>query len=304
MTLWLIMNPGSSSGRGRRLWAGWERQLRMAGTDYETCITRSMGHAFQLARDVPAHADTVVAVGGDGTINEVLDGVLQSSRPGLKMGVLYAGTSPDFCRFHGIPTDPAAALPLLLKGCAQKTDAVRITYSTADGSAALAHFGCGCNIGLGAPVARLSNRLRRFLGDRLGTAVAVGHALAVSHPMALEGAVDGESAAWPAVNNFSILKNPFMASGLRLNVSAEPDDGLLWLVAIQGKSRWGLCALLPAFYSGRAVEDSAVSIRACAHIRLSAREKCEIEFDGDPRGFLPAEIRILPGALNLIKGAA
>lgn len=304
MTLRLIMNPGSCSGRGRRLWAGWERELQKAGIDYETCVTRSTGHAFQLARDVPARADTVVAVGGDGTINEVLDGVIQSNRPDLKMGVLYAGTSPDFCRFHGIPMDPAAALSLLLRGGSKKTDAVRIAHTTADGSPAVAHFGCGCNIGLGAPVARLSNRLRRFLGDRLGTGVAVVHALAVAHPMELEGEVDGQPVVWPAVNNFSILKNPFMASGLRLNMSAEPDDGRLWLVAIQGKSRWGLCVLLPAFYSGRAVEDPAVSIRSCSHIRLSAREKCEIEFDGDPRGFLPAEIRVLPGALNLIKGAA
>ena len=76
----LIMNPASRSGRGRKLWRTWESYLRDAGCRVECCHTEGMNHARNLARDCD-DADAVVAVGGDGTINAVLDGILQSRRP-------------------------------------------------------------------------------------------------------------------------------------------------------------------------------------------------------------------------------
>lgn len=294
------MNPGSCSGRGRRRWARWEAGLRAAGIPYETVLTETAGHAFALARE-PGSAQTVVAVGGDGTINEVLDGVLQSGRPELRMGVLYAGTSPDFCRFHGIPVEPDAALQMLLNGQARKVDAGRIHFRKEDGSPATAHFGCGCNIGLGPSIARRANRLRRFLGDRAGTGLAAVVSLFLNSRTALSVTADGEPVSLRGVNNLSILKNPFIASGLRVKAALTPGDGRFWLVAVHGKSPWGLCALLPRFYSG-AVTDDAVYAKSCRHVVIRSDRACEIEFDGDPRGFLPVEIRICPGLLNLIGG--
>ena len=89
--------------------------------------------AAPTSADAAAMRMRSVAVGGDGTINEVLDGLAQSGDPRRKMGVLYSGTSPDFCRFHGIPTEPAAALACLIQGKARPVDVVRIAYADADG---------------------------------------------------------------------------------------------------------------------------------------------------------------------------
>ena len=98
----LIMCPASKAGKAKRLWPYWQEQLEQARVPY-TCIeTRYPGHAIEMARQAK---ETVVAVGGDGTINEVFNGVLASENSD-KMGVLYCGTSPDFCRFHGIPIEP------------------------------------------------------------------------------------------------------------------------------------------------------------------------------------------------------
>lgn len=303
MKMRLIMNPGSRSGQGRRLWVFWEAGLRGAGIEYETAQTEAPGHAFQLARDT-RQADTIVAVGGDGTINEVLDGVLQAGRPELRMGVLYAGTSPDFCRYHGIPVEPAAALAALLQEAPKQVDAAHIAFTGPDGVPAEAHFGCGCNIGLGARIARVSNRLRRYVGDTTGTGLAAIDAVLGTSPVPLEVEADGESCPLAAVNNLSILKNPFLASGLRLNVDLRPDDGRLCLVAVHGRSRTGLLGLMPGFYSGRAAGDPGIFQKSCTRVRIRSDRPCEIEFDGDPRGFLPADIRLLPRALNLIGGAA
>ncbi len=297
------MNPGSCSGRGRRLWSRWTAGLRAAGVDFEACQTEAPGHAFRLARDCDG-VGAVVAVGGDGTINEVLDGVVRSGRADLRMGVLYAGTSPDFCRFQGIPVEPGAALERLLENRSRRVDVARIRFAGPDGAPLEAHFGCGCNIGLGPAIAREANRLRRFWGDAAGTGLAAVAALFRCRPLSLTVEADGARLDLGPVNNLSILKNPFIASGLRVRVEADSRDGRLWLVAVHGQKPWGLCALLPRFYSGNATGDPAVLVKDCCRIAVRSAGPAELEFDGDPRGFLPAEILLLPGALDLIGGGA
>lgn len=295
----LIMNPGSRSGKGKQLWPFWESSLKAKGVSFDSTITTRAGHGVELAAQAKDY-DTVVAVGGDGTINEVLDGVIQSGRSDLRMGVLYSGTSPDFCKFHTIPISPSNAVETLVTGFSRKVDVGRITFTGVRGARTTAHFGCGVNIGLGASVARVSNRLRRFTGDLLGTCIAVIYSIAATRPADIHITMDGSSHLLAKANNISILKNPFIASGLRLNLDLLADDGKLVLFAVHGKTRFSVLSIVPAFYSGKAASRSDVFIRQCSRLTITAGRKTEIEFDGDPRGFLPAEIESLPAALNLI----
>jgi diacylglycerol kinase family enzyme len=97
-----------------------------------------------------------------------------------------------------------------------------------------------------------------------------------------------------------VLKNPYIASGLRLNVDVAPDDGRLWLAAIHGKGRLGLCDIVPGFYTGRAAGRPDLFLRPCARVSIRAAGPVEVEFDGDPRGRLPVSIEVRPKALRLI----
>ncbi len=302
MSMLLIVTPGSRGGRSTRLHRQWTSELEKGGVAFEVARTTGPGHARELARAGGGH-DAVVAVGGDGTINEVLDGLLLSGRDQVAMGVLYAGTSPDFCRFHGIPTEPGAALDRLLEGNARGVDAVRIRYGGGEGGEAVTgHFGCSCSVGLGAEVARVSNRLRPRLGDALGTGVAVLRALRARRPVDLQVTVDDEPMDLDGVNHLVVLKNPFIASGLRLDAALEPADGRLCLVAVRGRSPWGMLRLLPGFYRGDAIRAPGVLARYCTRVTLAAGADAPLEFDGDPHGRLPAELSILPGALRLLGG--
>ena len=299
MRLLLIMNPGSRAGTGKRRWRIWEEGLCAAGAKFDRAQTEGIGHAFELARCATDY-DAVVAVGGDGTVSEVLDGVMQSGSPELSMGVLYAGTSPDFCRFHDIPIDPEGALRVLLDGLVREVDVARITYHAACGTELVSHFGCNCNIGMGASVARHSNRWRRFAGDAVGTAAALVRTLMAGRRVDLTLEIDGQAHSLTRVNNLTVAKNPHIASGLKLQLDLRPDDGTLCVLGLHGRSRTGLCTLLPRFYSGSIVEDPNVFLKPCRAVAVSSPDAQEIEFDGDPRGFLPAHIEIAPKALNLI----
>lgn len=301
MKMRLIMNPGSRAGKGKNLWPFWESRLRENGISFDSVTTRGTGDAMELAK-IAQDYNVIVAVGGDGTINEVLDGVLQSERNDLKMGVLYSGTSPDFCKFHGIPVTPGKAVEALIKGLSSKVDAVRITYTNKDVKV-ISHFGCGSNIGLGASIARTSNSLRKYTGDTFGTGIALFRSITTMKPVDLDLEIDGKHLQLAGVNNLSILKNPNIASGIKLNLDLRPRDGQLAVFAVCGKSRLSILNVLPGFYNGTAVDRKDVFSCRCSKVTVSCREKTEIEFDGDPRGFLPARIEILPEALNLI-GAA
>jgi len=295
----LIMNPGSRSGKGGNTWPFWESSLKKKGIIFDSVTTENSGSATELARNA-VNYDTAVAVGGDGTINGVLDGVIQSGRKDFRMGILYSGTSPDFCQFHGIPTSPSAAVEALANGQSRRVDVAEIVYKGIDCETIISHFGCGSNIGLGPEVARVSNRLRKLTGDTLGTCLALIRAISVMKPMDLDLKVDGLSLSHSGVNNLSILKNPYIASGLRLNLDLSVDDGKLALFIVQGKSRLSIFSVLPGFYSGKAVKRKDMFCQVCSHVTIACSEEREIEFDGDPKGFLPVEIKILPKALNLI----
>ena len=299
----LVMNPGSRSRRGARLWSVWKSGLRERGIEFDCVTTDGPGHAFRLARDSGDY-DVIVAVGGDGTINEVLDGIMQSGNSDLRMGVLYSGTSPDFCRFHGIPVISDQALDVLAAGVTRRVDVAKITYSLKSESRHVGHFGCGSNIGMGAAVAKHSNAMRGFLGDRPGTALAVVRALMLERPVDLELEIDGETHSLVQTNNLSILKNPYIGSGLRVNTALRPDDGRLAVLGVHGRGRMGLLRLMPGFYSGKVTSMPGVLFKTCSHVLIRAVKVVEVEFDGDPHGYLPVEIEVVPKALNLIGGSS
>ncbi|MBN2449821.1 MAG: hypothetical protein JXR77_05495 [Lentisphaeria bacterium] len=295
----LILNPGSRHGRGRHLWHDWEHGLRNAGLTPRTAVSQHPDDAFRFARDAN-DAEMAIAVGGDGTISRVLDGVLQSGRTDLRLGVLYNGTSPDFCRFHGIPVTPREALATLLAGHTRRVDVLRIRGHGARREPWTAHAGCGLNLGLGPAVARLANRLRPFLGDMPGTGLAAAWALLTRRAAEVSVEVDGTPPLPARVANLSVLKSPFLASGLHANVDLHPGDGRLAVLAIPASGFPRGARHLACFYTGSVASAPGVSLRFGSRVILRSALPLEIEFDGDPRGWLPAEIEVLPRALELV----
>jgi len=301
LKLLLVLNPRSRSGRGRTLWRGCCGALRRRGVGFDIMMcepARSIAEAVR-ERDLGIY-DAAVAVGGDGTINGVLDGLASRDDHNAALGVLYSGTSPDFCRFHGIPTEINESVEALVTGIRRRIDVAGISYRSAGGAGRRAHFGCSSNIGMGAQVARRSNRLRGSIGDTLGTATAVLATLARGKTYDLRIRLDGRELGVRRVNNLFVLKNPHIASGLHLDLGASANDGLLRVVCISGLTRAGLLRLLPSFYDGTALASPGVTIHQCREIEIEADERLAIEFDGDARGFLPARIVLRPSAIELV----
>ncbi len=305
---YLVVNPGSHHGRSR---ATAERYLELlaagAGPRPKSAdcgYTRDLEDAYRLAREALATGyDTVVAVGGDGTINRVLNAFVDAGEVGARarFGVLYSGTSPDFCRFHGLPTNPAAAVEALRAGVARAIDVCRIRHRDARGQWRVDAFASSANIGLGAGIAGRANRWRPRLGDFPGTLLATIATIATRGPQQVRLVVDGEELPIAPALNITVGKNPHLAGGLKLDTTVTSDDGLLYVFALCGIGRAQLLWALPRIYSGAITRDSRALLRRAKRVCIEPRDgDLATEFDGDPAGWCPAEITILPKAVKLI----
>ena len=266
----VLVNPSSHGGRsGRRLS---RLELERLLPEGEFIDLKDIDEARRRAREAKGY-EAVVACGGDGTINAVAGGVMENPDTSLKFGVIYAGTSPDFCREHGLPTDAEAAVKVLRK------DEVReIPVLTANG----VPFFCSMNLCMGAAVAETANRLRPRLGDFLGTLWSVLRE--VVHGRRYDITVNGETIH--GVVHALVTRMPHIAGGLRIALPPLADDEYaLWLV--RGISRFGCLRLLWKMYRGQPCGEIHI-LQGPAEI--SSAISVALEYDGDPHGTLPVEV--------------
>lgn len=274
----VLVNPSSHGGRSERR----ARALAALLTEGEFVRLSSLEDARTRARTARGY-EAVVACGGDGTIRAVAEGVLENADAALKFGVLYTGTSPDFCRTHAIPTTAAEALRLLRTGTTRP-----IPVLTANGRA----FFCSLNLGIGAAVAAEANRLRPKLGDALGTFVAVIRAVRRARSYTVHV---GETVLADRLHVL-VTRMPFIAGGLKLALPPLADDAyVVWSVG--RPRRFGWFGLFRRLYRGMSCGEFLICRGAR---RIVSETESAIEFDGDPQGELPVEIRLSERRLNLI----
>lgn len=274
----VLVNPASHGGRSNRRW----KRLAELLPEGDFVVLSSVEEARERARTATGY-ETVVACGGDGTVRAVAEGVLENADDRLKLGVLYAGTSPDFCHAQGIPTKPADAIRLLRGGTFRE-----LPVLTANGRP----FLCSLNLGVGAAVAAAANRLRPTLGDGLGTFIALVGSLLRAGEYDL--ALNGEQAG-PFLHVLVTRIAP-IAGGLRLALPKLTDDEFaVWSVRRPGVLGWP--RLLWRLYRGKPYGAFRV---VHGSLRLDAAETLPVEYDGDPHGALPVEIRFAARRLKVV----
>ena len=274
----VLANPSSHGGRSGRILS----LLRELLSESEFVVLKNIEEASRLAREATGY-EAVVACGGDGTVNAVARGVLANRDNALKFGVLYTGTSPDFCREHGIPTDAEEAVAVLRAGVVRE-----IPVLTANGDP----FFCSMNLGMGAMVAATANRLRPLLGDALGTLWSVLRE--VLHGRRYDVQVNGEKIC--NVAHALVTRMPRIAGGLKVALPPLADDEYaLWFA--RDVSRFGCLRIVWNLYRGN----------PCGEIRVlrgkttfASVNHVALEYDGDPHGALPVAVGFAPRRLRLL----
>ena len=292
----IVVNPAAGGGRTGRVWRRLERSLRASGLDFTVRETTGPGGATTLAR---AAADEgwplVVAVGGDGTLNEVVNGLVDADgRARTALGAILTGRGRDAGRNLGLAADPETAAHRLLQGEDVSIDLGRASWPA---TGAARWFVNSAGVGFDAEVAR-----RAAAAGGSGTLPYVLSILgALRHYRPVEGVIRyGDGQTWRGAMTMAVVANgPYYGGGMKIAPSADPRDGMLDLVALGAVGRLELLRWLPSVYRGTHVANPKVTVRRLAEARIDATPPAPVQVDGEAGGTTPVEFAIRPKALRL-----
>lgn len=282
----IIVNPTAGGGRCGALWRRWSDDA-CAQLHAEAVLTEGPGHARALAAQATgAGCRRIVAVGGDGTLHEVVNGALPAA---VAIGVVPIGTGNDFARCAGVPEDPKQALFGLRSGACVDVDLGRV------GDEYYLHV---AGAGFDAEVAALVNRGRRRAAGKLPYLLAILATLRTFRGSPCRIELDGRSIE-QVCTLIAVGNAPAYAGGMRICPQARMDDGLLEVCIIGDMGRAGLLLLLPSVFSGRHVRHPRVSCHAVRRLHIDGPAHVAVHADGEPAGRLPMDFAVAPAALRL-----
>jgi diacylglycerol kinase (ATP) len=291
-----LVNPASDNGRTGRRWPELAHRAAHAGLDGETLFSERPGHLIELARTaVDRGARLVVAVGGDGTLNEVINGVAERD---VDLATIPLGTGMDFGRAYGIPTRFDDAVRIARDGAPRTIDAGRVRYRTWDGHDAVRWFGNVGTVGMSGAVAQRANGMSKALGGRITFFYALTRVFLTWQNTEVTVSLDGVERSG-RMHDVIVANGPWHGGGMMLAPDAKPDDGLFDVVLIGDVSKVDFLTTAPKIYKGRHVTHPKVEILRSAHATVDAPEPLPIEVEGEQVGTTPAAFEIVPGALRV-----
>ena len=291
-----LVNPASDNGRTGRRWAELAHRAAHAGLDGETLFSERPGHLIELARTaVDRGARLVVAVGGDGTLNEVINGVAERD---VDLATIPLGTGMDFGRAYGIPTRFDDAVRVARDGAPRTIDAGRVRYRTWGGEDAIRWFGNVGTVGMSGAVAQRANGMSKVLGGRLTFFYALTRVFLTWENTEVNVLLDGAERSG-RMHDVIVANGPWHGGGMMLAPEAQPDDGLFDVVLIGDVSKLDFLTTAPKIYKGRHVGHPKVEVLRSAHVTVDAPERLPIEVEGEQIGTTPAAFEVVPGALRV-----
>jgi YegS/Rv2252/BmrU family lipid kinase len=298
----VIVNPRSGGGLSEKRWAGLLGPLTDGLGAFDARFTEHAGHARTLAHDeAKAGRKLVVALGGDGTISEVADGLVAAGGR-TELGIIPRGTGGDFRRTLGIENQLFAAAERVRKSLPRSVDVGRICYVAHGGAEASRHFINVASFGFSSVVAQRANDSSKRLGGRVSFLSAVVRSLLTYDNAEVTVSVDGGEARRMTVLMLAVGNGRFFGGGMKICPEAKLDDGSLDLVAVGDLGRLEVLAKIHRIYSGEHLAMKEVRALRCRRLRVApvaADAEIPVEVDGETPGRLPASFEILEGALRL-----
>jgi diacylglycerol kinase (ATP) len=299
----MILNPMARHGAGRRLRPHIERELRRRGLECEIVETAGPGHGRELARAAAAGGiSRVVAAGGDGTVHEVVNGLMESGGA-AELGIVPIGTGNDFIKLIRGARTVEGALDALGRPAGMAIDVgIARWYGGTE------YFVNAMGTGIDVEVVRQMRR-SRFLPGGVIYVTALLRALAVYRPLLVALTTDGETLE-QRIMNLAVCNGPSIGGSFRICPDARPDDGLLDVCLIAEMDVLRNARMVPRVLKGTHTRQPGVTMRrgAVVHLRLPAGGPLLFQLDGELReaadGAEGVHVELAPARLNVIGGAA
>ncbi len=265
-----VINPVAGQGAGRQAIPEVNRLAREYRLDYDVAITERPGHATDLAREAArGKAGFVIAVGGDGTSNEVLNGLMQAWEAGYgdtSMGIVGIGRGNDFAYGFGIQPGIQAGFQCIQQNQVHQMDVGRISGGDYPQGR---FFGNGVGIGFDAVVGFEAAKLTHLHGFMNYIAAALRTIFLYFHAPTLRIEFDDKVMVQPSLM-VSIMNGRRMGGGFMMAPDAQPDDGLLNLCIAGQVSRMGILKLIPQFMKGTQSSHPKIKVAQASKVHVVA----------------------------------
>ncbi len=289
----VIVNPAAGGGRTGRLWPSLRDDLVRLGLTFDFALTTVRGEATGLARTAAPVSDLVVAVGGDGTVNEVVDGLVEPAAGPRALGAILTGRGRDACRNLGIARDPRAAARRVVEGGERLVDVGAAQWP----GGARRYFVGAAGAGFDAAVARRA--ASRPGSGTVPYLLAVVEGIAAHVPGDAEITIDG-GAPWRGAITAAVVANgSHYGGGMRIAPGADPADGLLDLVVLGALGRLEMLRWLPALYRGTHLRHPRVWTARARHVAVRSLTPLPTHLDGEATADTPVTLGVRAGALRL-----
>ncbi len=288
MNYFFIVNPASGRGKGRSVGRELEERLQYLNLDYQLEFTNAPGHAVELAEKASRSFQCIVAVGGDGTLNEVVNGMAESQ---ATLGLLPVGSGNDFARAVSLQSKLDDALNILLRGKTKRVDL---------GKANGRYFHNGLGIGFDAWVVHTSQKVRRLRGNAIYL-YSVITTLWKYKPVPLHMQYNGQT----HTDDFFMItvgNGQSLGGGFFLTPEAKLDDGLFDICTIRNMPTVSILRNLLKVYQGTHTEDPRVDIVRSDRLQVQTEQSFAVHLDGELLSLNLKElnVEIVPGAIDVV----
>jgi YegS/Rv2252/BmrU family lipid kinase len=291
------VNPASDNGATGKRWPQIANVAASEGLAGDALFSERPGHLSELARDAAdAGARLLVVVGGDGSMNEVANGI--AGRNGVELAVIARGTGWDFVRTYDIPRKLEGAVEVALEGRTREIDLGRARYRGWDGRDGEAVFANVGSAGMSGAVAKRANETSKALGGKASYAWATLAVFARWRNDEVTARVDGEEHAGRMLDVI-VANGRYLGGGMKMTPEAEPDDGRFDVLLIGDVTKRDLILTLPKIYRGTHLPHPKATLLRAARVEVDAPEPLPVELDGEQPGTTPVSFEVVPRALRL-----
>jgi YegS/Rv2252/BmrU family lipid kinase len=303
-----IVNPASARGTTLRAWSSAREKVAGLGIDFAEHLTTRAGEATEVTREALINGATrIIAVGGDGTLNEVVNGYFddrgQAVTCAAAIGLLPSGTGSDFRRTLGL-TGREEPFRTLLSSATRLLDVARAEFRNRGETPTHRFFINVASFGLGGDVSASVNRWRtslpRWIGGRARFSAAAVAALGRYRNVRVSMRLDDEREFQIRSNLIVVANGKFAGGGMMLAPNAELDDGLLDVIVTDEASRWDVIKELPRIQRGGHLRNSKVTALRAREVSIDSEEPMAVDLDGEMVGYTPVNITLLPASIQFV----
>jgi diacylglycerol kinase (ATP) len=295
----VIINPAAGANSTHRKWPSIQSLLKSLGLAFEFQFTEGKGHGIELAKEASGQGYRhLVAVGGDGTVHEVTNGIMQTGNSkDTSLGIICTGTGSDLARTLGISHDVTVACHSLTQDHRKTIDLGLVTY-VKNGRPQQRYFVNGAGIGFDATVVAATEKMPKLLGD-LSYLIGLLRTFLTYRNKIVKFKIGDKAFETGKMLSLVVANGRYFGGGMQIAPNAKLDDGQFDTVIIGNFGKIELLRNLSKVYKGTHLSLTKVRVESGTSISVESQQKLLVQADGELLGEGPATFTLLPGALNL-----